>query len=394
MNYVEISITTRHTFFHTKKIILNNLHVKQNYITKTLIILDFIPTTTPNRLEDVKTPLTVFLFIGILSVFYAEVNSGSSPTWFSNPWGLLIFWLYFAHLIFYVNIAIREHRVSLTHLYLLGCLEGLYEGPITKVLYHGYPNGQPAGIVFLGFAVLEFIMLVFFWHPIFSFMLPVIVFELLSLDNLQKHLIHSWLEDSIFFTKPRLSKFIFLAIAIIGAVFLSVNASFNVTIILFSGIVNFFLLFIFKRHNLNSDHFKGIKSLYISNKWLFIVFMYLVALYMLTFFFIEPQNIPQAYTLVLTGLIYLFILSLFLISPEKLEPKSFSTPPFDYNKIVQYSWTLWLILLVIIPFIAGPVSILLVLMYLVLLAFGLLLFINRAITVFITKIRPEKLRNL
>ena len=152
--------------------------------------------------------LKVLLFIGILSVFYAEVNSGSSPTWFANPWGIVIvFSLYLGHLLFYVNIAIRTERVSLSQLYLLGCLVGLYEGPITKVLWHGYPS-QTASLFFLGFAVTEFIMLVFFWHPIFSFMLPVIIYELLSLDYLKKHEMHSWLEQTIFFTSPRLSKFL------------------------------------------------------------------------------------------------------------------------------------------------------------------------------------------
>ncbi len=344
---------------------------------------------TPETLQKIKTPLTVFLFIGVLSVFYAEVNSGSSPIWFIQPWGLLVvFWLYFAHLLFYVNIAIRKNRVSLTHLYLLGCLVGLYEGPITKVLYHGYPSGDTPAVMFLGFAVIEFIMLVFFWHPIFSFMLPVIVFELLSVDNLQKNLSHSWLEDSFFFTRPRFTKFVFITIAVIGAVFLSVNADFKVVIILFSGIINFLILILLKRKNINNESLKGIKTLYLSKKWFLIVFLYLVILYSLTFAFIGSENIPQPYTLLLTGLIYLFILSLFLMSPEKLELKSFYTPPFDYNKIIQYSWTLWLILLVIFPFLTGPVSVALIFLYLLLVGFGLLLFINRVIAVFIARFHP------
>lgn len=336
-----------------------------------------------SKQEKSKKSLFVFLFIGILAVFYAEVNSGSSPLWFVNPWGLIIvFWLYFSHLLFYVNVAIRKNRVSLSQLYLLGCLVGLYEGPITKVLYHGYPNGDPASVVFMGFAVLEFIMLVFFWHPIFSFLLPVIVFELLSLDYLQKNAIHSWLEDSVFFTRPRLAKFIFMTIAFIGATFLASNTGFDYGIILFAGLGNFIMLMILKWFNLNNQNLKGIQSLYLSNKWFIIVFIYLILLYTITFSFLETQYIPQLYTLALTGLIYIFILGLFFISPITLKSKSIKVAPLDYNKIIQYSWILWIIFLLIIPITAGPFSIFFLFLYLSLLGFGLLLFFSRFLWIF------------
>lgn len=332
--------------------------------------------------ENTKTPLSAFLFIGIVSVFYAEVNSGSSPTWFANPWGLLVvFWLYFAHLLFYVNIAIRKNRVSLSQLYLLGCLVGLYEGPITKVLWHGYP-GQTATYFFLGFAVLEFIMLVFFWHPIFSFLLPVVIFELLSLDYLRTNSIHSWLEDSFLFTRPRLSKFIFVLIAIIGATFLSTNAGFNLEIILVSGLGNFILLILLKKHNLNSNKLKGIQSLYLSSKWFKIVFIYLVLLYSVTFVFLGAEYMPQTYTLVLTALIYLFILSMFFISPAKVKSEAFRIASVDYSQLIQNSWIIWLILVLIFPFIAGIISVELILLYLCLLIFGLILFISRIVWIF------------
>ena len=329
------------------------------------------------KVQNAKTPLSVFLFIGVLSVFYAEVNSGSSPLWFANLWGLLlVFWLYFAHLLFYVNIALRKNRISLSQLYLLGCLVGLYEGPITKVLWHGYP-GQTATYFFLGFAVLEFIMLVFFWHPIFSFLLPVVIFELLSVEYLQTNSLYSWLEDSIFFTRPRLSKFIFVVIAFIGATFLSVNTLFNIEIILLSGLGNFILLILLKKYNLRSNRLHGIQSLYLSNKWFTIVFIYLVLLYSFAFMFLEAIYIPQMYTLVLTAVIYLVILGMFFISPKKVKHESFKTVPTNYSQLIQYSWIIWLIFLLIFPFIAKIASTELILLYLLLLVFGLILFINR-----------------
>ena len=341
--------------------------------------------------ENFKTPLSIFLFIGFLSVFYAEVNSGSSPIWFLNPWGLLVvFWLYFAHLLFYLNVAIRKNRMSLSQLYLLGCLVGLYEGPITKVLYHGYPSGDTPAVMFLGFAVFEFIMLVFFWHPIFSFLLPIVFFELLSLDYLHANSMHSWLEDSMFFTRPRLSKFILIAIAFIGATFLSVNAGFNIGLILLTGIANVIILIYLKKYNLESNRLKGAQSLYLSSKWFKIFFIYLVLLYSITFIALSPENIPQTSTLILTAFIYLFILILFFLSPVKLKLKSFIVSPLDYTELIQYSWILWLIFLLIFPFIAGAISIELVLMYLFLLGFGVILFLSRAFWVVSCKFRKNK----
>ncbi len=338
-----------------------------------------------------RAPLSILLFIGILSVFYAEVNSGSYPLWFSNPWGLLIvFWLYFAHLLFYVNIALRTKRVSLTQLYLLGCLVGLYEGPITKVLWHGYP-GQTASTFFLGFEVFEFMMLVFFWHPIFSFLLPIVFFELLSLKYFQDNQMSSWLQNTIFFSKPRLAKFLLLAIAFIGATFLSVNGHFNLPIILFSGIINVGLLTLLRWHNTKTHKLKGIQSLYLSNKWFGIVIIYLILLYTLTFIFLAPEYIPQTITLVLTGLIYIFIFIIFLLSPVNKKFEHYSISPLDYNKLIQYSWILWLVFLVMFTFIAGTISVELILLYLFLLVFGTILFITRILKILYIQIRHSNI---
>ena len=109
-----------------------------------------------------------FLLVGTLSVFFTEVFAGSSPLWFIDSWGIfMVFPLYSMHLIFFLNVAFRIKRTSLGHLYLLGVLIGLYESWITKVLWAGYPGAEaPLMGTFLGIAILEFSVLVFFWHPI------------------------------------------------------------------------------------------------------------------------------------------------------------------------------------------------------------------------------------
>jgi hypothetical protein len=130
-----------------------------------------------------KRNVWAVLLAGALSMFFAEVVAGSSTLWFIDPWALLTTYpLYLAHLLFYLNLAHKKNRFSLPHLYLWGMLFALYEAPITQVLWKGYMNeAEGARIVFLGVASIEFIVLVLFWHPIMSFMLPVLFYEALAI---------------------------------------------------------------------------------------------------------------------------------------------------------------------------------------------------------------------
>ena len=132
--------------------------------------------------EKEKTNYMAILLIGCLSMFFAEVFAGSSQIWLIDPWSLLVtFPLYLFHLLFFFNLATRTNRTSVPQLYLWGVMFALYEAWITKVLWSGYPgsDGPIFGLVG-GIAILEFIVLVFFWHPILAFVLPILVFELLT----------------------------------------------------------------------------------------------------------------------------------------------------------------------------------------------------------------------
>ena len=334
--------------------------------------------------ENKKRPFSVVFFIGLLSILYAEVYSGSSPLWFLTPWGWLVtFELYLAHLLFYVNIAIRKQRISLRQLYLLGCLVGLYEGPITKVLWHGYPNSEPASIVVLGFAFIEFLMLVFFWHPIFSFMMPIIVFELLSINYLHSNGFHSWLEETFFFTKPNFTKLFLLFVPFVGSIFLSVNSGFNIGVLLLSGVFNFLALIVLKNSLLKSGYLRGIYSFSLSDRWLKIVFFYLILLYVFMFFFIEYDLVPNDQTLALTALIYILILGLFLSTSQSKEPKLFHPPVLDYNEGIQLSWLVWLILILIFPLIPPVANVFLILTYFLLILMGVVFFLSTVIKVLI-----------
>ena len=151
-----------------------------------------------------SAPLTVKLFfwliLGSLSVAFAEVVSSSTsfpliqlePPYF-NAWGIfVVFPLYTLHVLVLSSLIFRRGRVSFATLFLAGAILGLYEAYITKVIWT--PTWGDAHIFVGGIAVVQTVILVLFWHPMMSFMLPVIFGENLftasheTLDTLPKRL--------------------------------------------------------------------------------------------------------------------------------------------------------------------------------------------------------------
>ena len=129
------------------------------------------------------------LLIGSLSMLFAEVFSGASQTWFINGWGIIVtFPLYLCHLLFFLWIALKSRRTTLSQLYLFGVIFALYESWITKVLWAGYMDSAGPGLgTLFGIGISEFPVLVFFWHPIMSFIIPILVFEILTKKVFKDH---------------------------------------------------------------------------------------------------------------------------------------------------------------------------------------------------------------
>ena len=113
---------------------------------------------------------------------FAEVFSGSQPLWPLDIGGwLLIYPLYSLHTIFLFLLALNLKKISLEGLYYMGMIFGLYESWITKVLWGGYFDvGKPLMQPILGIAILEFIVLVLYWHAIMSFIAPLIVYQIFT----------------------------------------------------------------------------------------------------------------------------------------------------------------------------------------------------------------------
>lgn len=123
------------------------------------------------------------LYLGFVVLVSAEMFSGSSagPKLFTWWTWCVTFWVYFLHLFLFANLAVRTRRTSLRALYLWGVVYGIYEGPLTKVIWAGFGSqgefalaGDGFSGQLLGHGLVEMSM-VFLWHPVASFLLPLCV---------------------------------------------------------------------------------------------------------------------------------------------------------------------------------------------------------------------------
>ncbi|MCD4672421.1 MAG: hypothetical protein K8R77_07150 [Anaerolineaceae bacterium] len=124
-----------------------------------------------------------WLILGAFSVFFAEVLATSDPFVFFHFFGLLgVFPHYTLHVLVLAPLVVRlDRRVRFGALFLAGTIFGLYEAYMTKVLWS--PPWNPDAFRLGGVAVITSAMLVLFWHPFFSFLVPLFVADHLLLDS-------------------------------------------------------------------------------------------------------------------------------------------------------------------------------------------------------------------
>jgi hypothetical protein len=199
-------------------------------------------------------------------------------------------------------------RTSLSSLYLWGVLFGLYESWITKVTYAGYFGTAPGFPAVLGFAPVELAIIVFFWHPVMSFLLPVLAFELLSVSADRGNPLiagHAGL-----LSRCRRTYLVAVVIAITGALFLSQNSRFDagaamatllVTSAAVAGLQHLATRWTGGRFS--------VFSLALGRREFLLLLAYLALLYSVTFFFLRPEEIPLPLTLALTLCLYLAVLA-------------------------------------------------------------------------------------
>lgn len=154
----------------------SNLH----YIIEVVFLNYFICYNLFSEVMPMSKRLkfTLLFLLSLISVFFAEVISGSMKFPLFDLWGyLVVIPLYGLHtiiLLFIISKFNKNKKILFSTLYFGGVLFGLYEAYITKVLWTGLSEDS---FILLELAIVDYIVLVFFWHPIFSFIIPSLVFE-------------------------------------------------------------------------------------------------------------------------------------------------------------------------------------------------------------------------
>ncbi len=120
-----------------------------------------------------------WILLGFLSCFFAEVISGSYPYPFTTIGGyILLFPLYTLHLLILASLCYRRGTPRFSTLFLAGCIFGMYEAYITKVLWNP-PWAGPGVLKIAEVAVVELVVIAWFWHPFMAFIVPLMVGGLL-----------------------------------------------------------------------------------------------------------------------------------------------------------------------------------------------------------------------
>lgn len=128
-----------------------------------------VPVEVPSSPEPVGTRLILHFLFGFLGIFSAETISGNLP-W--APLLPILYPIYGGLYLFFLDSLLRRRVPSWPTVYLYGVLVGyLTESFAAKVMWFGWPENSVNLLGVLPWP--EFPLLAFFFHPVFSFLIPV-----------------------------------------------------------------------------------------------------------------------------------------------------------------------------------------------------------------------------
>lgn len=160
-----------------------------------------------------------WLLLAAFSVFFAEVFAGSDMFPFFHFWGVAVLVPFYGlHALLLLTLVYRHGRPNFAALIFGGMLFGLYEAYNTKVLW--MPGWGDATLHFGDLALVETLVLVFWWHTWFAFISPAVLAEQLFTGSRDVfHALPGWLQ--------RLygSRRGWLGLLAFGALFQSTNSS-------------------------------------------------------------------------------------------------------------------------------------------------------------------------
>lgn len=276
------------------------------------------------EIQSAKSRLILVPLIGAITMFFGEALILSSPLWFIDVWSILVtFPHYLMHLLFLLNIAMKSKRTSIPQLYLLGDIFALYESWVTKVLWYGYPGDEAIWGVYAGIAIFEFLTLVFFYHPIFSFIVPIMILQLLSYHKYEDE---SLLLDNhlLYFMKSRNSNlFILFLLILFPGIFLGALFGATIYVSWLTISVSWLIIYLLYRLETRRDKSRGtvlsIRDLHFGRRGFSLIFLYLLIFYVLTYIGLEADKIPTDPVAFIVILLSYAIVILLFIASKKIE---------------------------------------------------------------------------
>ena len=246
------------------------------------------------------------LLIGLIVLICAEVFSGASiqvGLW--HPWTWVVtYWLYFAHFFFFTTLAVRTGRTSLWSLYLWGVLFGLYESWITKVIWYGYSGDGKLVMGSIGPYGFSEISMVFLFHPLASFIIPLAVACVLC------PALRRLFPDLAWFTRKSKGARVvqvYLVLSFVSVLAMNSGGPANHTMNLAVGLV---LLLVLSRLARSALSCPDARPIVVFSRWGFVgLSVYLVLLYGVTYIFLRPQGLPSAPVQLLTFIFYALVIA-------------------------------------------------------------------------------------
>ena len=232
--------------------------------------------------------LVFWLLLGVLSVIFAEVTCASSPYPFFDTWGLLVVTpLYTLHTLFLAGLIYKRKQVSLSSLMLAGILFGLYEALITKVIWN--PTWGDTASMLGGVAWLQTSVLIFYWHPWFAFIFPLLFGEALFTNSSE---VRAALPAK--FCGPKRLVWVFLLAVLIGANQGANGGAFEKILLSTVEALAVFLLLAGEWHLISRGKEYNLRELLPRGRELVWVGVLLLLLYGLSLAFIRPEALPRA----------------------------------------------------------------------------------------------------
>lgn len=310
-----------------------------------------MPTSEQN--PPFRTKLLFWIILGIFSTSFAEVLAGSMPFPLFNSTGWLItIPLYTLHIVTLAALTVRL-KPNFYVLYAFGILFGLYEAYITKVLW---APPWDALITFNGVAVLETLVLILWWHPVLSFVIPVLLTEHFFTNSTK---LFSTLPGNLKQLFERKFDTLFYSFAVLYGIAHVVGQ--NSLTGLMSGatfILSLYLITIIWRRTVGAQY--SFASLMPNRNQIMVLFILLGMFYLLTGLGLRAEHLPGLVPQTIILVIYLFVFYLIfrLVNRQDDETQSPGTAQLKLNRShTIWAITIFLTLSVVAPLLGPELSI-------------------------------------